>query len=314
MPSPSSTIQRPDLGLGYQEFSLASQIAGFRGMEILTPIQTAVDSGKFSKVVLEQLLNDDRSPKRAPGGEYERSHLKFTQDNFVCEERGLEEVLDRREMEQFAYTGLMFEQLGADRSLAGTLRHLEREITGLLQATGTFGNSGVMNEWDDYANATPVGDVAVAVEAFRAQCGMLPNVMAMSGKQYRHLRQVEEIIDRLKYSGIDDPKLINLNALATLFDIEQIVVFDTQYNSANLGASASLADIWDDEYVGFYRVSNSPDLKGDPRVGATFQFGGVVVEQYEDPRVRADVIRARLDVGPKIIHPECGYLLSNITE
>lgn len=312
MPSPSSTIQRPDLGLGYQEFSLSSHMAGFRGMEILPPIQTSVSSGNFSKVLLEELLRDDRNPVRAPGAEYSRDHLKFTQDSFTCTERGLEEVLDRREMKQFAYTDLMFEQLGADRSLAGTLRHLEREQVGLLQATGTFANNGVNDEWDDHANATPINDVATAVEVFRLQCGYLPNVMALSGKQLRHLKRVDEIVDRLKYSGIDDPKNIGVSELAALFGIEKIVVFDSLRNTAAEGASASLGDIWDDEYVGFYRVSASPDLKGDPRVGATFQFGGVVVEQYEEARVRGDIVRARIDVGPKIIHPECGYLLSNI--
>lgn len=312
MASPSSTIQRPDLGLGYQEFSLASHMAGFRGMEILPPVQVAVSSGNFSKVLIEELLRDDRNPVRAPGAEYARDHTKFTQDSFVCRERGLEEVLDRQELEQFAYTGLMFEQMGADRSLAGTLRHLEREQVGLLQATGTFSNSGVNNEWDDHANATPINDVAVAVEAFRSNCGYLPNVMALSGKQLRHLKRVDEIVDRLKYSGIDDPKNIDEMALAALFGIERLVVFDSLRNTAAEGATASLADIWDDEYVGFYRVSSSPDLKGDPRVGATFQFQGVMVEQYEEARTRADIIRARLSVGPKIIHPECGYLLSNI--
>lgn len=312
MPSPSSTLQRPDLGWGYEEFSLASQMAGFRAMQVLPPVPTSVASGNYSKVVLEQLLNDDRSPKRAPGAEYERGHVEFTQANFTCEERGLEEVLDQREMAQFAYTGLMFEQLAADRALAGVLRHFEREAVALLQDTGTFSKTDVTHEWDDPSNAVPIDDVLAGVESFRAQGGLMPNALLMSGRTLRDLQTVDSVIDRIKYSGIDDPKQVTLSQLAGLFHVDEIIVFDEQYNSAQLGQTASLADIWDDEYVLLAKIAKSADPR-EPGIGRTFQFGGVVVEQYYEPRVRGDVVRARIDVDPVIIHAEAGYLLGNIT-
>lgn len=144
----------------------------------------------------------------------------------------------------------------------------------------------------------------------------MPNVLAMSGKILRNLMVTAEVIDRIKYSGLDDPKHVTLQQLAALFNVEEIVVFDEQKNSAKRGLAASLADIWDDEYVGLYKVAKSGDPR-EPGVGRTFQFtgdgGGVVVEQYYSDKHRADVIRARVDLVGKIIHAEAGYLLSNIT-
>lgn len=315
MTSPSAAIQRPDLGWAYSEFDLKAQMAGFKGMQVLTPLPTNLVSANFSKVDLEALLNDDRKTKRAPGSAYARGVWTFTRDSFSCQEMGLEEPLDEHDMNAFAYTGVMFEQIAADRALAGVLRDLESDIITDLQSTSTFTNSAVSNEWDDPANCTPVQDVLNAIELMRNVGGVMPNTICMSGRTFRDLQTSAEIIDRIKYHGGDDPKTVTTSALAALFQLEQVVIFDSLTNSAGQGKVASISDMWNSEYVGLYKVARSADPQ-EVGVGRTFQYtgdgGGVVVEQYRSNEIRAEVIRARLDVDPKVVHSAAGYLLSNI--
>ena len=119
MPGPSSpaTFQRPDLGQAYLEFDIMAHIQGFIGLSAMPMTPVGLQASNFTKVLLAQLLNDDRNVKRAPGAGYARQSLEFTQDNYATEERGVEELLDDRDRAIFAYTGVQFEQLAADRAV-----------------------------------------------------------------------------------------------------------------------------------------------------------------------------------------------------
>jgi hypothetical protein len=66
-----------------------------------------------------------------------------------------------------------------------------------------------------------------------------PDTMVLPWKDYKNLRNCAQIIDKIKYSGRDDPKNVTAQMLAAIFDIEQVLVADAQYNSANEGQAAS---------------------------------------------------------------------------
>lgn len=323
MPAPSApaTFQRPDLGAAYEEFDLMAHVMGFVGLRAMPMTPVALQAANFSKVLIEQLLNNDRPVKRAPGSGYSRQEMSFTQDNYATEERGVEELLDDRDRAAFGYTGIRFEQLAADRAVAALLRNLEVEIATILQDTGTYSSTGVTTEWDTHASATPIANVLTARETFKLQGGMYPNAIVMSEKVASNVVQCAEFSDNVKYTQDASPGRLLMGtdvlaktsaAMAMAFRIENVIISPAVNNSANSGQSASLADIWNDEYVTLLRVPMTDDIR-ETAFGRTMAFEQMVVEQYRDEPKRSDVIRARFDVDVKPIHSEMIHILSNIT-
>lgn len=325
-PTSPSAFQRPDLGQAYMEFDLMSHINGFIGLRLLPWSPTEVAQANFSKVPLEQLLLDGVDLKRAPGAGYARQEWEFEQDNYVCEESGSEELLDDRNRAAYGYTGIRFEQISTNRAVARLLRALETEIQAIVQDSTTYASqvTGVTTEWDTIASSTPVEDVLAGRESFKGSCGMYPNTLVMSEKVASVCVQSAQIQDYIKYTAVSFENLPGQiiqggmdviaktsQLLAMAFRIPNVVISPAVRNSANPGQSATIADIWDDEFVTLLLSPQSDDLQ-EPGFGRTFGFQDLVVEQYRDETVRSDVIRARHDIDVKVIQGECLWILNNI--
>lgn len=319
MPAPSSpsTFSRPDLGMAFEEFDLLASQQGFIGAQVLPVMNVALQTANFSKIKVKSLLTE-RNTLRAPGGGYSRQDWEFEQDSYATKEYGAEEVLDDRERAIYAYT-IDFERIASMRAMDAVMRDYEKRVAAAVFAPATFTPVPVTTEWSK-SNATPVADVLANTTTFKSQMGMLPNALIFNDKVLRNLQTNEEIIDRLKYSGIDDPKKVTLQMLAALFNLQYIIVPNAMRNSANSGqATPTFSDIWDDEYAMLCRIATTQDLK-EPCLGRTFHFTGDgsslggTVETYRHEPNRADILRVRHDVQEKILYTAAGLLMSNITE
>jgi hypothetical protein len=318
MPAPSTptTFQRPDLGMAFEEFDLLASQKGFIGQQVLPIMSVALQTANFSKIKVKSLLTE-RNTLRAPGGGYSRQDWEFEQDSYATKEYGAEEVLDDRERAIYRYT-IDFERIASMRAMDAILRDYEKRVAAAVFNAVTFTPVPVTTEWSK-TNSTPVADVLANTTTFKGQMGRLPNALIISDKVLRNLQLNEEIIDRLKYSGVDDPKKVTLQMLAALFNLDKIIVPNAMRNSANPGQAAAFADIWDDEYAMLCVIATSQDLK-EPCLGRTFHFTGDgssesgTFETYRYEPNRSDIMRCRHDVQEKILYTAAGLLMSNITE
>lgn len=322
-PSAPATFQRPDLGMAYEEFDVQAALAGMAALRVMPWTQVGLQTASFSKIPLEQLLDDGRDLKRAPGASYARSESSFEQDSYATEEYGAEEVLDDRERLIYGYTGVRFEQIAADRAVGALMRALEVDVASVLQDDTTYAAqfNDVTTEWSTAASATPRADVLAARERFRLRVGFYPNTIVMSAKVHSNLIQCDEILDTIKYGAFNDdlgrnydPLMLDEQLLAKILKIPKVVIAGggSVRNSARPGIAASVADIWDDEYVTLTHTADGDDLR-QPTFGRVFSFEGMVIEQYRDESRRGDVLRARHDRDVKVIHSELLEGLGNIT-
>lgn len=320
MPGPSSTtFERPDLGTSFSEFAYAAESFGFVGMQCMPPMPVGQQSAKFSRVTVESLLKD-ADTLRAPGGGYSRDEWEFEQDSYATNEYGHEVPLDDRERRIYAYTGMDFDQIAADRARDIVIRAQEKRIADLVQDSG--GALGVATtastaKWDVPASATPVTDVLTAHDTFKAQCGMLPNALVITDKQLRKLKLIDEITDLLKYSGYDDPKVASLSMLAALFELERVIVAGAVRNTADAGQAASFGNVWDDTKAVLLRIPRSMDLKMDPGFGRCLYFSldvgqEGVAEQYRSEERRSDIMRFRIDCDEKVLYTACAHILTGV--
>lgn len=325
MPSPSTALTslRPDLAASVEEFDLLADRAGFIGSRVMPAIEVAHQSGTFGRIPLAQLLQS-RPTERAPGAAYSRSSFTFTKDSFACTEHAAEEVLDDREVAMYAdyFDG---EAIAAARAADTVLRDREIRIAAAIfnSTTWTGGSltTAITNEWDDAANAIPLTDVHNASKKMWDGSGIWPNALIINRKVFKNLQHVDQIITRQQAAGAGDrvrPLDLNAEALARLFDLDQVIVAGSPKNTANEGAAAVIAPVWSDEFAMLCRVATGNDPR-EPAIARTFHWaldGSSIdgtFETYREESVRGEIVRVRHDVDEKIIYKQAGHLLSNIT-
>jgi hypothetical protein len=323
MPTPSSALTRPDLEASFQEFNLEARAKGFIADQVLPAIDVNLRSATFKVIPVEALLAE-RDTARASSGTYSRQDYKFEEGNFQTSEHGAEEPVDDRDV---AIYGSYFnaEQLAAARAVNAVLTNREKRAAAAIFNATTFTSytGAVSNEWDDLVNATPISDIQTAAEAVFTQSGLIANALIVNAKVLRNIKNCDDVVERLKYSGFSDPKNVsNMDLAALLFpDVPnaKIVVAGAPRNSKNAGqASVTIARIWSDEYAMIARVPETNDLR-EPCMARTFHYTGdgsslyCTMESYRDEKVRGDIVRARHEVQEKVMLAAAGYLLSNVT-
>lgn len=324
MPSPTTALstQRPDLAASIEEYDLEMNRAGFIGNQVFPTIDVAKQAGNFGKIPLKQLLQQ-RDTARAPGAGYSRGNWTFDKATFATEEHGAEEPVDDREAEMYAEY-FDAELLATARAMSAVTGNAEQRIADAVFNTTTWTGASlttaITNEWDDATNAVPLTDVEAAVRKVWDGSGLMANALILNWRAYRNLRNVAQIIDRVKYQGFMDARAgtITRNALALAFDLEFVIVAGGAKNSANEGQAATPVVIWSDEYAMVAKVAVTNDPR-EPSIGRTFHWSGDGsdqdgrVESYRDEPIRSDVIRVRHDVDEVMLYAQAGHLLSNVT-
>jgi len=320
MPRPTNgtTIQRPDLAAIAYEYMMEASERGFIGLDLMPIFEVLEQSAEYPVIPIEALLKL-QSTKRAANGSYPRSSYEFETDNYACLENGWEERVD--DVEAKLYQRFFdAEEVAVKRAVDILLRGQEKRIADMAFNTGNFTNSAVSVEWSTPASCTPRANVNAGKAAMRVASGLEPNVLVMSKKVFDNALVSSEITDALKYTnpielgGLEVQKRI----FAQYFGVDKVLVGGGIYDASLKNIDFSITDIWDDEYVGLFRVSDGgPQIK-EPVVGRTFLWiedspENLVTESYREEQSRGDIYRVRQNTDEEFIFTGAGYLLTNIT-
>lgn len=324
MPSPESalTTLRPDLAESFMEFDLEANRLGFIAQRVLPIIEVAKQAGQFGKIPIEELLQA-RDTARAPGSGYSRSEWTFDKATYACEEHGAEEPIDDSERMMFS-DFFDAEQIAAMRAFEAVLGNAEARVAALIFNTTTWTGSalttGITNEWDDAAQATPIADVKAAKKKVFDGSGLWPNAIIMNQTVFNNLKSVDEIQSLSQSQSFMDvrPGAMGALSLAVALDIDEIIIAGSAKNTANENQTVSIAHHWSDEYVMVCRVARTSDFR-EPAIGRIFHWGedgstpGGTVETYREEKVRSDIYRVRHQVDEIVTYAEAGHLLTNAT-
>jgi len=144
--------------------------------------------------------------------------------------------------------------------------------------------------------------------------GNRPNKMLLSRDVYAVVKNNSTILDSIRYTqtGILTPDL-----LASLFGLDEVVVANAVYNTANEGAAASYdfaigedAGVTNSGLLAY--VNPSPSLLA-PTAGYTFSWtpfadaaGGALVKSFYMDQLAADRIEAEMFFDQKVVSSSCG--------
>lgn len=321
MPRPTSTttVQRPDLGtIAYEYMQEASQ-RGFIGLSVLPVFETPLQSADYPVIPVEALLKL-KDTARAPRGKYNRGDWEFEMGTYACKENGWEEPLDDSEANLYRRF-FDAEVIATQRAVDIILRRQEQRIAAaVFNVANITQTAAVSIEWSTAATATPRANVSAAKTALRNATGLDANVGVASRKVFDNLMLTKEITDAFRYTNPIEIGGYEAQAriAAQYFGLDKLLIGGAVYDSAKEGVAASIADLWDDEYFGVFKVSNGGMDLRDPCLGRTFLWTGdapqnIVTEMYRDDTIRSNIYRCRQNTDSAFVFTGAGYLLSNIT-
>ena len=319
MPRPTSatTLQRPDLGAIAYEYNAEASQRGFIGLGLLPIFEVEEQSADYPKIPIESLIKI-QDTKRAPRANYGRSDYEFETGTYACKENGWEEPVDDVEANLYRRY-FIAEEVAVKRATDILLRGQEVRIAAMMFNSGNFTVADAAIPWNTSATAVPRTNVEAGKIAMRAASGLEPNTIAMSKKVFTYLMLTAEITTAFRYTnpieigGMEAQKRI----MAQYFGVDRVLVGDAIKDTAKKGQVFSLGDIWDDEYVGLFKVSAGGNDLREPVVGRTFLWtadspGNIVTEQYREEQRRSNIYRVRHNVDECFIFQGAGYLLGNI--
>lgn len=329
-PTPSGTVQRPDIAMTLSEFMLDRANAGMIADQVLPIVEVPEKFGNYGLLRANELAQD-HDIERAPGSGYKRLDFKITQSSYSCQEYGPEVVLDQNFLQAYKY--LVGGNADAYRMIAAAIAQnqlmlaREKRVAAAVFNASTFSSytTSVSTEWSTVGSATPITDVHNAKQAVRAVLGPVATqdfALIISSKVRDNLRRCAQIQDLVKYVKQATVDSISDSDIAGALGVGRLLVGDSMRPTHAQGGTAAFVDVWDDEYAMLAVLAPNGSMLGSitkPALGRTFHWGADgsrptgMVESYFNDEVRAEVIRVRHEMDELIEVVPCGHLLSNIT-
>jgi hypothetical protein len=217
---------------------------GFIGDFIFPPIKVKQDSGKlggYGKSHLRLVNTVYGGRGKAPRFE----SITRTSESYQIENHGLEGMVtdeDYRNVED-PFDAEKDETLGLVTILKISR---EKSIADALGSTSIITQNTTLSgtsQFSDYLNSDPLSKFKVAQETTFDGCGVPPDTAIMSWKVMNTLSYHPAILEGL---GFQQNRAGTLTAqeVASAMKVERILVGQPKYNSANLGQTDVLADIW----------------------------------------------------------------------
>jgi hypothetical protein len=234
---------------------------GFATDQLLPTREVASDEFKFMSWSMRDYLQGSQfDSRRAPGDQSSiATFAAGSWDTGTVHERSLKLALED-EVRNNAPNGAIYEA-GIIRKLMNALRiEVELEYRDLISDTGTISNATPAVKWDAAADVVIETNIDVAREAFMLQCGFEPNYILFPPAVSTAVKRDSTIRDLRKYT---DPSLVVDGGLPpTLWGLN-VVVPGALQDTANPGASASIARVWNSDKAILLYVD--PSAATDPQ-------------------------------------------------
>lgn len=234
----------------------------FIGLQIMPIVPVARRSDKYYVYDRDQAFridDDSLTPKGLPN----EIDMKQTTENFSVDSHGLADWVPQEEIDNadapLAPLSDATENLRDKLLLAHEKRIADQLQTAANYPSGYKVQLSGTDQWSDYTNSDPLGDLLTAVEGTFTRA----NVVSMGLDTWKILRAHPKVLDAVKAStrqqstpgGFATPE-----EMITLLEIQTLLIGRARYNSAKRGQSGSYSRIWGKHCMAFY-VEPSPGIR-----------------------------------------------------
>jgi hypothetical protein len=177
-------------------------------------------------------------------------------------------------------------------------------LTGVAAAPG----AGQFLRWDE-PNSTPIEDITGQAIAIAGLTGFKPNKLVLGPEVYNALRNNADVLDRIKYT---QRAVATTDLLASLFDVDEVVVPMSVVNPAIQGAADATSFIFGKSALLVYSAPNPGLLT--PSGGYIFTWNGLMgagafgnrIKRFRMEWLAADRVEGEAAFDCKLVAPELG--------
>jgi len=260
----------------------------------------------------------DELEQRAPGAIYAAGGFGVSSTTYTTIQYAKEYII-ADETRANSQIPMDLERVGVMWLGQQSLIRKERGFAADFMVTGVWGTdvagSTDFTKWSDYAASDPVANIRTAKRTISTNTGQNANTMVCGEIVEDRLANHPDLIDRLKYTQSATDGTVR-GALAAIFGLERLDVSTAVYNSANTGASASMAAIIDDDALVCYSPGSASLMT--PCAGKTFVWGpgGGAGSIKMDRRSNrdADAVMHKEQWDQASVATDVGYFLSDCVD
>lgn len=275
----------------------------------------------FNKVSVDKLSNKYHvftksdylrgvAEMRAPGSPTAGANFTLSQDTYSCDQFGVHMDVDDL-VAKNSDEGVNILTSAAQYVTEKLLQKRDQEFAAAAFTTSTWTGSSTGGDitpgtlWSN-SGATPIKDIQTEQDAVYSKTGRKPNVLVLGRDVYTALRDSEDVLDRVKFT---ERGIVTTDLLASLFDVDEVMVAGSIVNSANEGATASFSYIFDpDDALLVYRPPN-PGLM-TPAGGYMFEFENLRTLRYRMDQNHSERIEAVSTFDFKVTGADLGVFFN----
>lgn len=191
----------------------------------------------------------------------------------------------------------------------------DTDITGSSDGAG----SNETTYWND-ESSTPIEDVRAGKRVVQESTGFRPNRLTLGRPVFDTLVDHPDIIGRLDRGQTSGPAMANREQLAALFEVDQVLVMDSIYNTANKGADNTHQFIGGKHALLSYAPA-SPGIM-TPSAGYTFSWTGYLgaspqgmrIKRFRMEAIESDRVEIQQAFDQKRVASELGYFFNGVVE
>ena len=255
--------------------------------------------------------------KRAPGDEANKITRTISSDTYYAQNYALKypvTIEDRENADPIHRQNIIND--GAAYVTRKLALDWEDRVSTLVNNTSNVGSSAaVASEWDAAASSDPLGDMNTALDNIQDLTGARGNKIVMGLAAWRSLRRNDQILNRL-FGTNNGGGYATRQQVASLLEIDELLVGGAYKNSGNEAQAESLVNIWGDNVLALYSP-NAPS-RDAPSYMYSFRWasGGLPNMQAErhpfDSRTKSEEVEVGYYQDEKITGQEYSFLLTAV--
>lgn len=192
---------------------------------------------------------------------------------------------------------------------------LDREVrtSNLVFAAASYptGNKTQMSgtdQFSDFANSDPIDVITAGLDA----CLVRPNVMVIGSAAWTKLSQHPKILKGV-HGNSGDTGIAARQAVAGLFELEEILVGQSRLNTAKKGQTASLSRVWG-KHISLVHRNRNADTRNGLTFGYTAEWGSRIAGSEADKNIGlrgGQRVRVGESVKEKVVAAQAGYFIED---
>lgn len=285
---------REDLGVAFHEYD--TSVEGFIADIALPPATVGKKAATMGVITRENIkrANSDH----ANGAAFGRVVLISEDKSYACKDHGLEGQLT--DEDRATYETDYDAEYETVQSVTRKM-YIEREIrvAAAMFNTTTFNGADLYTDnsaapWDAVGTGI-IAQVIAAKRQVRLNCGVMPDTMLIGQTTLENLLLNTQI--RAQFPGANLITLAMIQqALGAIFGLQNLIVGQVGYDSADEGQDFSGSECWSDDYALIYKRHTGG--RATPGLGRNVQWNGVdgglgQVKEYREEQTESDIFRVR---------------------